>query len=274
MKVLVIGMGHAGRRHARLLMELGHTVICYDVKGCDTFEAGLETKLVCVASSLESAFKTKPDAAIIATPPMQHCEPTLACLNMGIPRILVEKPLAPDVAEAVMMCKSAERHNAVLSVGYMLRAHPTITLLRHQLKQGLVFGPVYAAYFECCWQPQATTYPWAGVVAETSHELDLASYLFGEYRGDVHCWGYDHKFLRALGVFGDTHCSFHLDICTARYRRTVTIYGEREVQQYDLNSSEVFTAAYRDQLLAWLDDQPLCSGREALETVKLIEALT
>ncbi len=139
LRVGVVGVGHLGRHHARVL-------------------AGIEgVKLVAVADArLEQAravagplgaeavadyreLVDRVDAVSIAVPTTLHREVASAFLSRGIPA-LVEKPLAPSLADAEALVDLAARHNVPLAVGHIERFNPALTVL-----DGLEFRPKYLA---------------------------------------------------------------------------------------------------------------------------------
>jgi predicted dehydrogenase len=60
------------------------------------------------------------DAAVLALPNHLHAEASVALLREGI-HVLVEKPMAPTVAECDAMIKAADAGGAILAVGLMRR---------------------------------------------------------------------------------------------------------------------------------------------------------
>ena len=53
------------------------------------------------------------DAAIVATSDTQHVEPAIAALEAGY-HVLLEKPMAPSLAECRRLVDSARRHARIL----------------------------------------------------------------------------------------------------------------------------------------------------------------
>jgi predicted dehydrogenase len=69
-----------------------------------------------VAKSLDEVLSRRDvDAAIVATPPFAHMEPTIAALEAG-KHVLCEKPFALDPDEALRMTETAERTGRYLAV--------------------------------------------------------------------------------------------------------------------------------------------------------------
>ena len=75
------------------------------------------------------------DAAILATPPFHHAPGAIGLMRRGI-HVLVEKPMALNLAEAEEMCRVAEENGVVLAVGYFRRLFPSIRLLKGLIDAG------------------------------------------------------------------------------------------------------------------------------------------
>ncbi|MDZ4849108.1 MAG: Gfo/Idh/MocA family oxidoreductase [Pirellulaceae bacterium] len=122
-KVAVIGAGHLGKIHTRLLKSIpGFELIAVadtNPKACEAITS--EFQVPCVAD-----FKTlagKIDAAIIATPTVVHLESALWCLENGI-HCFVEKPLVRSARHADLLIQVAEHRNLTLQVGHVERFNP------------------------------------------------------------------------------------------------------------------------------------------------------
>jgi len=81
------------------------------------------------------------DLVVVATPDPLHKEPTLACLDAGVPCVFQEKPLATTLPDAEAICEAVERHGARLFVNYANRAAPLDMATRYVMQRGLL-GPV------------------------------------------------------------------------------------------------------------------------------------
>ena len=73
--------------------------------------------------------KEIPDGVIIATEPENHRQPALDAIHMGI-HVLVEKPIASTMADAIEIQAAAEKGNVVLTVGHTERFNPVISTIK------------------------------------------------------------------------------------------------------------------------------------------------
>lgn len=71
----------------------------------------------------------KVDGAIIATPNHTHADVAIECLEAGLP-ILIEKPLAPTVADCESIRAAAVQAGVPVAVGYCMRFWPSVRLVR------------------------------------------------------------------------------------------------------------------------------------------------
>jgi predicted dehydrogenase len=82
------------------------------------------------------------DAVIVATPPDSHLPIALAAIA-NRKHVLVEKPLAPTLADSKRMVDAAREKGVGLFVGYEKRFHPTFQKIRSILRNGDIGVPYY-----------------------------------------------------------------------------------------------------------------------------------
>ena len=138
LRVAVIGVGHLGKEHARVLAALP------GVELVGVVDARSEQ-----AAAVAHRCRTRPhvdyrplldslDAAVIAVPTVQHHAVAADCLRAGI-ALLVEKPLAGTLAEADELVALAQRRGTLLQVGHIERFNPAFEeLCRRPLQPKLV----------------------------------------------------------------------------------------------------------------------------------------
>jgi predicted dehydrogenase len=125
LRVAVIGVGHLGQHHARLLgsMDGIELVGIVDTKPgrAEEVAAKYGTQAWPAASDLLG----RVDAVTIAVPTVSHLDVALPFLERGI-AALVEKPLAPTVADAERLISTAARAGALLAAGHTERFNPAV----------------------------------------------------------------------------------------------------------------------------------------------------
>jgi predicted dehydrogenase len=123
LRVAVIGVGHLGKEHARILASLPEVelvgVADVNHEQAQTIARRHNTQAF---SEYWPLLKTI-DAASIVVPTSYHLQVAREFLKHGIP-LLVEKPLACSVAEAQELVDLADKHGAILQVGHIERFNP------------------------------------------------------------------------------------------------------------------------------------------------------
>ncbi|MCX6551065.1 MAG: Gfo/Idh/MocA family oxidoreductase [Acidobacteria bacterium] len=125
----VVGVGHLGRHHARILASVAGASLTAVV---DTNEprareiaAGVGARAFTDARDIIGQV----DLVSIAAPTEAHAEIACLFLERGIP-VLVEKPLARSVTEADAIIAAAAKSGAVLAVGHTERFNPAVMAAR------------------------------------------------------------------------------------------------------------------------------------------------
>ncbi len=137
-RVIVVGLGSIGRRHARLLAERSDL----HVEGCEC-AAGAQAKTrmempgLEIHSSIGAALATRPDVVIIATPHDLHAVQGMAAMRTGA-HVLCEKPLCVDCDQAAQMIACARDTGRHLGIGFQLHFHPGIMRLRELICEGAI----------------------------------------------------------------------------------------------------------------------------------------
>src|SRR4051812_4868599 len=132
MKIGVIGTGHIGRNHARILAELagsGFTAI-HDANGATATEMARQYNTRPAGSLAE--FADLVDAATIATPTPSHFAIAKFLLERG-KHVLVEKPITETPADARALAALAAERGLVLQVGHVERFNPVLSALETRL---------------------------------------------------------------------------------------------------------------------------------------------
>jgi len=132
LRIGVIGVGHLGKHHARILAAMPGVQLV----GIVDTNLGRVTEIASeygTRPSMDPAeLMGKVDAVTIAVPTRWHHEIALPFLAAGIP-VLVEKPMASDLDEADGMIALATRTGAVLGVGQTERFNPAVAAAREHL---------------------------------------------------------------------------------------------------------------------------------------------
>jgi predicted dehydrogenase len=129
LRVAVIGVGHLGKHHARILSSLPGVELAAVV---DTNRARAEE--IAAANGTRAVFDAGEllghvDAVTVAVPTELHCRIALPFLKAGVP-VLVEKPMARTLEEADWLIEAAADAGVVLAVGHTERFNPALAAAR------------------------------------------------------------------------------------------------------------------------------------------------
>jgi predicted dehydrogenase len=127
LRVGVIGVGHLGQHHARILAAMPQVdlVAVVDTKTgrADEIASQYGTRGFTESSALAGLV----DAVTIATPTLSHVEIALPFVEAGT-AVLVEKPLAGTLADADRLLAAAEAHGALVATGHTERFNPAVAV--------------------------------------------------------------------------------------------------------------------------------------------------
>jgi predicted dehydrogenase len=125
----VVGVGHFGRHHARVYSELE------DVRLVGVADTSVERADAVAARHGVPAFTDyrllfgRVDAVSVAVPTAAHAAVSCDFLSRGI-SVLVEKPMAATLADALRMQDAANASGARLQVGHIMRFSPLVVAMR------------------------------------------------------------------------------------------------------------------------------------------------
>ena len=187
MKVAVIGVGRMGRRHVKVVQELGLSLVGI----CDQDPDALT---ICQQESNVSSDrhyttvekmlkKTRPDCVIIATTSPVHCEYTCLAAESGAHYILCEKPMAISLAHCNQMIKVCKQHDVCLAINHQMRFMEQYTepkkIICSESFGGLSSVTVVGGNF--------------GMAMNGTHYFEMFRYLTDEKPQEVTAWFSDEK---------------------------------------------------------------------------------
>jgi predicted dehydrogenase len=137
-RVAIVGVGEFGRNHVRVYRELESAEIAgiYD-KNPDRAAAVAAEFRAPVLHSLEE-LPGRAEAVSVAVPTVAHREMGCRLLNMGLD-VLVEKPMAVDLAEADALLGAAAKNRRILQVGHVERFNPAVRAVEPIVNRPLFF---------------------------------------------------------------------------------------------------------------------------------------
>jgi predicted dehydrogenase len=148
--VAVAGAGAFGRNHLRVVRELeaagvdaagrGVALVAAVDPDAARAEEAAQQYGIKVFASVDDLLKAdlKLDAAIVAVPTVKHHEVAATLLEAGMD-LLVEKPLAANLAEADDLIARAERGARIVQPGHLERFNPAVLAVEPTLKRPMFF---------------------------------------------------------------------------------------------------------------------------------------
>ncbi len=264
--IAIVGIGSIGSKHIDTLLGLGYT----NLVGVDTKPRQDESRLP-IISTIDELEYFKPTHGIICTPPDWHYHHAKYFVDRGIP-VFIEKPLTVATGEASALLATAHMNKSIIAVGYMERAHGIIQSAKRYISQLRMNSPVTRGYIECYWRATSKTYM-LDVARESSHAIDTAQYVFGKIQS-VRVRSKDTVSCDLELICEDDVTVSVMMNMAADPLRKISVYTEKDayVSTYG-NSPEEWEFCYREELQAFLDGKPLCSGEDGLRVVKVLEAI-
>jgi len=289
-RALVIGYGSIGKRHARILREMGLSVYIFSRSSFSK-----EKRF----HSLEAALtETNPEYVVIANETSGHYSTLKTVLSFKVPKILVEKPLFTSPETLLGSPKSQ------VYIGYNLRFHPLLQYLYSEIKEQTVLSTqVYVGQYLPDWRPNqdygqsysVSSALGGGVLRDLSHELDYLNWLLGPWQALTALGGH---YSSLAGDSDDVFCLLlKMERCPAvvlqmNYldrtgRREILINTDQHsyclnlVKQELSKDKEPLTSfllerdeTYRSQHHDMLENQGkmCCSLQEGLEVLRMIDA--
>ena len=192
--ILICGAGSVGIRHAKNLIHLGYKNLIFFTRKKKILIQNKEFKRY---TSLNNLFKrNKPLIAFITNETSKHIDTAINCANHGCD-LFIEKPLTHKTQKVKKLIKIINKKRIINMVGYMLRFHPIIKILKKLIKEKKL-GKIYHFYSEWgeylpYWHPNenfkksyaANKKLGGGALLTLSHDLDLLHYFFGKPKNIV-----------------------------------------------------------------------------------------
>ena len=140
-RIAVVGAGSFGRNHLRVLRHSPNAQLVAVVDKDHDRSDDASVEFGCPAVLTPGELIGSVDAAVVAVPTIAHAEVACHLLENGID-ILVEKPIAPDLASARRLVETANRHGRILQVGHLERFNPAVMAL-HRIRTIPLFFEVH-----------------------------------------------------------------------------------------------------------------------------------
>lgn len=299
-KILLIGYGSIGKRHARNLIELGIKPYIL-TQHPDKLDA-------IFLEDINEIKNDNIDYCIICSPTAKHMEDLKGCSTLpNTPKnILIEKPLECSYSKGNEIKDFAKEHDLSVSVAYNLRFLKIFDIIKKFVKEQNTIRiiEVIAGQNLKEWRPykdytqsySAHRDQGGGVDLDLSHEIDYALWLFGEnFKGKVmHRNKISHLKIDSPDIFKLIldYNKFVVDITldyirkpSERHLKIICENGENLYYNFITNTLKItgkttilndnIEQSYKKMLKAFLGidkkhENKLCSVEEGLNILKIL----
>jgi len=305
-RIVLLGLGSIGMRHARNLLELGCAVSGFDPDPAR--RAMLAGEGGSALDSRETAFEAG-EAVVVATPSGHHAADLADAIAAGR-HVFIEKPLAHSAEGLDTLMATAAARGLVVFAGFMLRYHPAVERIRALIEEGVIdriagLRAVCGSWLPA-WRPEqdyrtgyAADPVTGGVILDIVHEIDLACHLAGPATVAACAAGRSGLLEMASEDIADIvllhdggiRSNLHLDYLARPPVRQGAVTGEGGTIAWDLNArtllwsdaqgatreAAAFPGAWNDDYLAQMrhflaclegESTPRCNGAEALAVLQ------
>ena len=191
-RVLIVGYGSIGKRHARLTRDLFPYAKIIILRHKVSKKIEYQYADHCVTNLID-AIKFKPQIAVIANPASHHINIAYPLAKLGI-HLLIEKPISNSSKNILKLINTCHSKKSILMVGYNLRFMESLKKFREILKKDTI-GKILSIRSEVgsflpSWRPNsdytksvsAIKELGGGVLLELSHDIDYLVWLFGNVK--------------------------------------------------------------------------------------------
>lgn len=190
MNILICGLGSIGKRHLRILQNLGEFKITAFRSGksqVNPDEFNIQNEI----TSLDNLSEYKFDAALITNPTSDHIPTALKISKFDIP-MFIEKPLGKNLEGSDELQKIVGEKNIPVLMGYNFIFHPGIVTIKNIIKEGKIGTAASArsqfGTYMPGWHPEedykksyaAKKEMGGGVILTSIHEQNYLTSFFGE----------------------------------------------------------------------------------------------
>jgi predicted dehydrogenase len=249
------GLGSMGRNHLRVISNHPDTTLA---AVADTDPAALEAATAQTgangfADPLAMIARADLDGVVLAAPTTAHLALALAAIERGL-CVLVEKPLAATVQDALDIVTAARRRNVRVQVGHVERYNPAVLEMGRLLRAGWL-STIYAITSRRSGPFPARIRDVGVTVDLGTHDVDMLSWIAGErpvrvYAETAQRLHASHEDL----TFGLMHFPsggigfLDVDWLTPAKRRSLVAVGEEGMFELDyLTQKLTFTRANVEQ---------------------------
>ena len=238
-KIMHIGLGIRGSHWLQFVADHADTVsaACVDADAAVLDRARAKAGAGCgfFRDLAEALAAVRADAALIASPSRLHAEHAIAALDAGL-SVMIEKPLAADVAQAKRILEAAKRNGKHVIVAENYRYWPAERTVRQWVQQGRLGRIDNVTLVDRRHMPSRTEGPWLAQI-EYPQLGEIAIHHFDSLRAMLLC----EAASISARVWNPPHSDYRHGACSAATIRM----GEARVMYMGTLTSPRFSFSLR-----------------------------
>ena len=174
------GLGSMGRNHLRVISNHPDTILAAVADPtAEALEAAVaQTKARGFADPLAMIATAELDGVVVAAPTTNHSALALAAIERGLP-VLVEKPLAATVDDAIAIVAAARKRGVRVQVGHVERYNPAVLEMGRLIRAGWL-STIYAITSRRAGPFPARIRDVGVTIDLGTHDVDMLSWIAGE----------------------------------------------------------------------------------------------
>ena len=280
-KILFVGLGSAGQRHLRNLLELldeQADILAYRYhKSERVFDADMQIIKgktlsdkygILEFDNYEKALNEKPDMVIISNPNNMHMSYALKAAKQKID-LFIEKPLCTSMEHVEELIDLVDKNNIICQIGYQFHYHPCIRKTKEYLEENKL-GDIISVYAEVGERidkmhryekytdmGESQKSLGGGVVLCQIHEIDYLLWMFGIPKSVYSVGGKRSDFeldvedtattlLQYDNKMGRFAVMLHQDFIQYPPSRKCKIVGTKGIIEFDLLQARFIYKDYED----------------------------
>jgi predicted dehydrogenase len=247
LRMAVIGVGHLGQHHARILADLPNVELVGVADAHSEQAMAVARRLKTRAFDRYEPLLNQVDAVSIVTPTSFHHSVAAEFLRRGVP-VLVEKPVCKTVAEADDLIALARAAGVPLQVGHIERFNPAF--------EELAKRPIRPRFIEAERHGPFTgrSIDIGAVLDLMIHDLDVILALVGGPVADVHAIGAavlgGHEDMVNARLVFENGCVAHITASriAARPKRRLRVWASEGYAGIDFVSRKLYLVQQSDEI--------------------------
>jgi UDP-N-acetylglucosamine 3-dehydrogenase len=246
-KVGVIGVGSMGQHHVRIYSEMKNVELVgisdVDNNRLRKLRDMYKTKAFTDYRDLLNEGGENLDAVSVAVPTTLHKDVSLDLINRGI-NVLIEKPIADSIENAVDIIKAAKKNKVKLMIGHIERFNVAVMKLKKLIDSGEL-GDIVSIYAKRVgpYNPRIRD---VGIITDLgTHDIDIMSYLYNEKVKEVYAsagkvfHNYEDHAIILLNFRNGNSGVIETNWLTPHKVRKLTVVGTKGIAEVDYIQSSL-----------------------------------